>query len=469
MVILFAGEAAFPGKLAAQENYYDYKPELPTDAAALAPKAETAPSEKTARPGPVSPNGRPLRANAPSPSAASFTKPAGGPYAGGGAGTPRIPGFEMPLTRRYIERYSSGSGREWLLDAAKRAEPYLHFIRKQIAGRNLPPELLYLPIIESGFLATARSKSDAVGLWQFMRNSIAPFDIRINEWADERMDFWKSTEGALRKLEENYLVFGDWPLALAAYNMGLGGIQRAARQAGKQDYWYLAEKKLIKTETVHYVPKLLAAAYILSNPRRFALDLDWSEDPRWQRVAVGKQVDLELLAAEAGVGSSDLKAANSELLYGITPPDKDYHLKVRAADAPLIKETLERADVALIKYAIHTIHSGDTLSVLALRYGVSVDKIAGANPGIDPRYLKIGGRLRIPVYRDAEPHQGGAPAGSEAARFTGNHLVKKGETLWSIAPAYDTDIETLAEANGMGIDDTLKEGQILKTPQPDAR
>jgi membrane-bound lytic murein transglycosylase D len=386
-----------------------------------------------------------------------------------GAGPPRIPGFEMPLTRRYIERYSSGSGREWLLDAAKRAEPYLHFIKKQIAGRDLPPELLYLPIIESGFLATARSKSDAVGLWQFMRNRIAPFDIRINDWADERMDFWKSTEGALRKLEYNYQTLGDWPLALAAYNTGLGGIQRVTRQAGKADYWHLSEKGLLKTESIHYVPKLLAASYVLSNPRRFALDLDWSEDPRWERVAVGKQVDLELLAAKAGVDGGTLKAANRELLYGITPPDKDYHLKVRATDAPLVKEALESADAALIKYTFHTIRSGDTLSALALRYGVSVDVIAGANPGIKAKYLKIGGRLRIPAYRNAEPQQDAAPAGNGAAGYTGNHLVKKGETLWSIALAYSTDIETLAEANGMRIDDTLKEGQILKTPGPDAR
>jgi membrane-bound lytic murein transglycosylase D len=467
-VILLIEGAVFPGALPAQEKYYNYNPDLPaSSASASVPPEVPAPAEKAAppRPGPVFADGRPLRGNADTLPAAPFVKPAGGPYAGADAGTLRIPGFEQALTRQYIERYSSGSGREWLMDAAKRAGPYLHFIRKQIAERDLPPELLYLPVIESGFLATARSRSGAVGLWQFMRNSIAPFDIRVNDWIDERMDFWKSTEGALRKLEENYRALGDWPLALAAYNAGLGGIQRAARQAGKSDYWHLAEKKLIKLETVHYVPKLLAASYILSNPRRFALDLDWSEDPCWERVAVGKQVDLELLAAEAGVDGGALKAANRELVYGITPPDKDYRLKVRAADAPLVKEALERANAVLIKYYFHTIHSGDTLSALALRYGVSVDQIAGANPGVNAKYLKIGARLRIPAYRDAEPYQDDNTAVTDGApEFTGTHLVKKGETLWSIALAYGVNLEALAAANGLVPNDTLKEGKILKMP-----
>jgi membrane-bound lytic murein transglycosylase D len=347
----------------------------------------------------------------------------------------------------------------------KQAAPYLPFIRERIAARDLPPELLYLPVIESGFVPTARSKSGAVGLWQFMRNSIAPFDIKINDWADERMDFWKSTEGALRKLEDNYRALGDWPLALAAYNAGLGGIQRAVRQAGRSDYWYLAEKKFIKTETIHYVPKFLAVAYILSNPRLFGLDLDWSRDPRWERIPVGKQVDLEMLAAEAGLDGAALKEGNRELFYGITPPDKDYHLKIRAADSALVSGALARTDAVLVKHYFHTIRYGDTLSALALHYGISVAQITEANPGVQARYLKIGQRLRIPAYRDPGPYRRAVTAADDALRFTGTHLVKRGETLWSIALAYGVDPEALAEANGMGLNDTLREGRSLKTPE----
>jgi membrane-bound lytic murein transglycosylase D len=372
--------------------------------------------------------------------------------------------MEEELTRRYISRYSTTGGKEWLQGVMKRAEPYLPFIKEEIARRDLPPELLYLPVIESGYLATARSRSGATGLWQFMRNSIAPFDIKITDWADERMDFWKSTEGALRKLEDNYNAFIDWPLALAAYNAGAGGIRRIMRQSGIGDYWKLGEKKLLKTETIHYVPKLLAVAYILSNPRKFGIDLNWSENPQWTRIPVGKQVDLELVAAQAGLDGAELKAANRELYYGITPPSSTYMLKVRSAHARLLTETLENAETALIKYYIHTIRYGDTLSALAVHYGTSVEQISGANPGLRPQFLQIGQKLRIPAFREAEPYARKAAVPGNTPNFSATHLVKKGETLWSIALAYGVDPETLAEANGMDMNDTLREGRLLKTP-----
>ncbi|MDR1411098.1 MAG: LysM peptidoglycan-binding domain-containing protein [Spirochaetaceae bacterium] len=521
IILLFIGAAAFPARLFAQDEYhYEYKPASAGEAAqpdpgrggqgaagsdlsgqlppgqlpqgsglpgqlppghlppgqmppGSGPLWQRPPERHPPEPGPVSPDGRPLRkrtgAETPAAGAASFVKPDGGPYAGKGAGEPSIAGFDQALTRQYLERYSRSGGREWLRAVMKQAGPYIPFIREQIAARNLPAELLYLPVIESGFVPTARSRSGATGLWQFMRNSIAPFDIKINEWADERMDFWKSTEGALRKLEDNYRALADWPLALAAYNAGLGGIQRATRQAGKADYWYLAEKKFIKTETIHYVPKFLAVAYILSNPRKFGLDLDWSGDPRWERIPVGKQVDLGMLAEEAGVDGAALKAANRELFYGITPPDKNYRLKARASDSSRISEALERTETVLIRHYFHTIRYGDTLSALALHYGISVDQIAEANPGVQARYLKIGQQLRIPAYRDAGPYQHGGTAADDALKFTGSHLVKRGETLWSIALAYGVDPEVLAEANGMDLNDTLREGRNLKTPEPGGR
>jgi membrane-bound lytic murein transglycosylase D len=372
-----------------------------------------------------------------------------------------IPGFEAPLTQRYINQYSSPNGIAWLEAIMKRAEPYMAFIRKELKERNLPPELVYLPAIESGYLATAKSKSGATGLWQFMKNSIAPFDMQVNEWADERMDFWKSTIGALRKLGENYVYFGDWPLALAAYNAGMGAIRGVVQRTGISDYWILSEKNLLKTETRHYVPKLLAVSYILSHPRRFGLSVSWPEDPEWTRIRVGRTVDLDLLAIEAGVDGEELKRANRELAYSVTPPDSAYHLKVPARDAAALAEVLERQDLSLIRYYFHTIKAGDTLSALAQHYGVSLDQITGYNPGIQPRNLKIGARLIIPALRTVVPYQRERDA---PPAFGGNHLVKRGETLWSIALTYRIDPENLAEANGMDLNDILREGRTLKTP-----
>jgi membrane-bound lytic murein transglycosylase D len=344
-----------------------------------------------------------------------------------------------------------------------RGEPYLSFIRGEIEERGLPPELLYLPVIESQYLAAAVSRSGAAGLWQFMQNSMGPFDMKVTDWIDERRDFWKSTQGALRKLEENYHYFGDWFLALAAYNAGLGAVSRAVKSAGVRNYWTLSERKQFKTETIHYVPKFLAVAYILSNPRRFGLDPLWNGDPRWTRVAVDRPVDLNILAAETGLDAAALKEANRELTYNITPPGWEYYLKVRTEDAGKVAAVLAKKDLPLIKYYIHTIRSGDTLLALALHYGTPVEQILQSNPGTQARYLKIGTKLMIPALKDAEPYtRPGAPA--ESLDFSGTHLVKRGETLWSIALACEVDPEALAEANGMGLNDILREGRTLKTP-----
>jgi membrane-bound lytic murein transglycosylase D len=318
-------------------------------------------------------------------------------------------------------------------------------------------------VIESGYLATALSKSGAAGLWQFMRNSIAPFDMKVDDWIDERMDFWKSTQGALRKLEENYHHFGDWPLALAAYNSGLGGISRVVKDTGVKDYWLLSERKALKTETIHYVPKLLAVAWIMAQSRRFGVEF-WQESLEWIRITPGRTVDLALLAVESGVDPALLRMGNQELLYNVSPPDKAYQLKVPLTHASRVRDALERKGPDLIKNYFHTVSYGDTLSALALHYGVTVELIENANPGIRSRYLRIGSRLRIPALREVEPYRGEKSAASTVPGFQGNHQVKKGETLWAISLLYGVDPAALAQANGMELNDVLREGRNLKVP-----
>jgi membrane-bound lytic murein transglycosylase D len=406
--------------------------------------------------------GRPLRQARPLDEDKAGRLPLG--ILSGTAFNPVIPGLEQALTRRYIRQYSSPGGLSWLKQVMTRGEPYLAFIRREIEERELPPELLYLPVIESAFLPTAKSSSGAAGLWQFMKNSITPFDMKVTDWMDERLDFWKSTQGALRKLEDNYRQLQDWPLALAAYNAGLGAVNRTIKTTGIKDYWELSEKKHFKTETIHYVPKLLAVAAIVSDPRRYGLEPNWAEDPQWTRVPVERSADLDVLAEAAGIDGEVLKAANRELYYGVTPPGGGYSLKVRTADEPAIREALARTDLALIKYHFHTIQYGDTLSELAGHYGVSVLQINDANPGMRERYLQIGKRIRIPALRDVGPYKRTGVPETDIPVFKGNHLVKQGETLWSIALAYEVDPEILAAANGIDLEDTLRVGKSLKTP-----
>jgi membrane-bound lytic murein transglycosylase D len=374
----------------------------------------------------------------------------------------RLSGLDEPETQKFIEQYSGPGGIAWLTTVAKRGEAYQGFIRNEIEKRGLPQELFYLPVIESAFSTTAVSRAGAAGLWQFMRNSIGPYDMKINDWMDERRDFWKSTVGALNKLEDNYRVLGNWELALAAYNAGMGTVTRALKRYEGADYWELCRKKALKNETIQYVPRLLAVSYILSNQRRFGIEASWPEDPKWTRIPIGRSVDLGLVAEYAGLSGIELKQANGELYYGITPPDPNYHIKVPLAQVPAVAAVLEDPAITLIKYYFHTIHYGDTLSEIAQRYGISVSQITSYNPGLRPQYLKIGQRLIIPALRDVRVAEQPRIAGTVSS--TGTHLVKRGESLWSIALAYNTDPETLATVNGMGLNDTLREGKALKIP-----
>ncbi|MDR0383148.1 MAG: LysM peptidoglycan-binding domain-containing protein [Spirochaetaceae bacterium] len=377
---------------------------------------------------------------------------------------PSLNGIDHPLTERFIKQYSAPSGLLWLEGVMKNAEPYLAFIRNEVESRGIPPEILYLPVIESGYKISARSSSGATGLWQFMLNSVKPYMI-INEHLDERLDFWKSTHGALSKLEGNYSYYNDWALALAAYNSGSGAIASLIKRTGIKDYWILAEKKQLKTESVYYVPKLIAAYCIISNPRKFGLDISWKPARvEWTRLPVARQSDLCLIATHAGIDKDELLKMNSELRNNITPPD-GYMLKVKATDAEAVKSVLDNNGIRLIDSYVYTIRLYDTLSALARTYGVTVDQIMAQNPGINPFALQPGKTIRIPALNSASgQYDGTKENAAREASSAGVWIVKKGDTLWSIAQLHKISPEILARVNGMSLSDTLSIGRRLTIP-----
>ena len=396
-----------------------------------------------------------------------------------------LSGLDEPLTQKFIEQFASKSGKNLLAAIVQRSGPYLAFIRKEIERRGMPQELIYLPIIESAYSADAVSRSGAMGLWQFMSISIGPHDMKITEWLDERRDFWKSTIGALDKLESEYKRVGSWELALAAYNAGIGTVLNALKKHPDADYWELCRLKAFKNETINYIPKLVAVAWVLSNPRLYGLEVEWPEDPNWTRIPVGRPVDLALVAEHADIKDFDLKKANSELTYGITPPDPSYHIKVPAQYASIITSVLEDPELNLIKYYIHTIRSGDTIWGITRQYGITENQLYSSNPGIKNKTIHIGQKLIIPALKDikgaaiaenfvpkeenpqtVQKEVSPSPPQQTAlsVSYTGTHLVKRGETLWSISRAYNIRPEVLAEINGMGLNDVLRVGSSLKTP-----
>jgi len=372
--------------------------------------------------------------------------------------------LEQPLTKHYIAQYTSPHGVATLNAILERGSIYLPFIREEVARLHLPPELVYLPIIESGFQITARSRSGAVGLWQFMMNSISPYNMRVTDYIDERRDFVKSTTSALHKLEENYRTLGSWELALAAYNSGLGAISRTVQRTGRRDYWELVRRNDLRQETTHFVPKLVAAAYVISQPRKYGINV-WHEKFEWTAIALPRQISIDMLADETGISRDLLRNLNAELLHGISPADRNYKLKVPTASLELITAILEREDLDLIRYQYHIVRHGDTLWSMSRLYGTPLNMIEQHNPNVSGRHLKIGETIIIPSFGSGPRTQAAAPAVSAAGRnFNGNHVVQKGETFWSLSRRYGIDPQVLAEANGMRLNDILHEGRALKVP-----
>lgn len=375
-------------------------------------------------------------------------------------GVPEDP--SVGLWRQRILAAGSGAVEQ----ALARGLIFRRFISERLAQRGLPQELIYLPVLESHYRVRAVSRSGATGLWQIMANTAAPLGLVTDRWVDERRDFWESTEGALRKLEENYEIFGDWDLALAAYNCGVGKLSRTIRSSGIRDFWQLREHGLLPPETAAYVPKFYALVSICSDPVACGLSIDWQESPSFQGILLKRSLELVLLAEEAGLSPSLMEEAHGELRTPITPPAADggYRLKVPAEYVERVREVLADPQKELLRFTFHRIRSGDTFYGLAEYYDLSVALLIEANAGIEPRALRIGEQLRIPVFSGREIKPEPILSFPDPDSFSATYSVTVGDTLWGISRRFGTTAEMLAWVNGRSLDALLKPGETLKVP-----
>ena len=238
--------------------------------------------------------------------------------------------FAQDIIHDYIARYMTRFGKQNLYKILDDGGYYRLYIRRELKKRKMPQALEYLPLVESEYKPTAKSRSGARGLWQFMENSMSPF-LKKNEWVDERLDPWKATQAALTKLMDNYKVFRDWPLAIGAYNCGAGAMKRALAKAPEKSFWYLAEHKMIPEETINYVPKLLAITEITEHSGEYKVELPELNEKTpfddFDYITTNSQISLEWLAHEIRLDYDSLKALNSELIQEKTPPYK-YRLRL---------------------------------------------------------------------------------------------------------------------------------------------
>lgn len=306
---------------------------------------------------------------------------------------------DHPLVKRFKIQFLNENGLKYLSKAMQRSILYRDFILELLEVNSMPKELLFLPVIESGFNPKAVSRSGAKGVWQFMKNSIGGYDINISEWLDERCDPWKTSVAAVKKLKYNYDALGDWCLALAAYNAGLNGIKRVIKKAGSRDFWYLLDKGYLKRETALYVPKFLAITEILM--QSYELGIDWGDREMvltTATVKVNQSVDLNFLEKELSLKKGLLEYLNPSLRYSITPPNHPYDLRIPSEHTTNLEAMLASGKI-LVDYYVYEIKSGDTLYAIARHYGVSVKSILQYNRGLNANFLQIGQKLAIPAVK----------------------------------------------------------------------
>ncbi len=285
--------------------------------------------------------------------------------------------------------------REWL----KRSGKYIPKIRQILKEEGLPEELVYLPLIESGFNTRAESRKRAVGPWQFIPATARRYGLKIDFWVDERRDPEKSTRAAARYLKQLYEKFGSWLLALAAYNAGEGKIWRAIRTVEDTDYWRLTKTRYIKRETKNYVARFIAAALVASNPEEYGFkDLDLHPPLRYDKVMVNAPVSLDFVAKCTGVTVATIRELNPELKRWCTPVDvKSYELKVPEGTA---NEFLRCFNSATPKERLtkipYLVKKGDTLYEIAKARKVSLRAIMELNRGVNPKRLRPGQVIYLP-------------------------------------------------------------------------
>ncbi|NIP57224.1 MAG: transglycosylase SLT domain-containing protein [Gemmatimonadetes bacterium] len=365
-----------------------------------------------------------------------------------------------------------------------RMERHVSLVDSLLAERGMPLSLRYLPIVESGYNPRAASGAGAVGIWQFMRGTARFRGLRVTPILDERRDPLRSTEAALDYLAElNERFGGSWFLALAAYNGGPARVRRILRRHAPgvepSDSLYWALRDELPAETRDFVPKLLAASVVASDPERFGFAVDGSDRPRAaERVKVPDATSLDVLARAAGVSPEELEALNPHLLRGYTPPGVETGVWIPAGAGERFRENYrEIPPEERLTYVNHRIRPGETLSHVALRYGVGVSELRAANPRTDPRRLVVGRWLVVPrspsgrgasapvraaaSRRESEGEGDRAPAPEEGAVV---YRVRHGDTVSGIAQRHGVDTEALLRLNGLERNSVIRPGDQIRLP-----
>ena len=281
----------------------------------------------------------------------------------------------------------------------ERSARYIEIMKDILKEKNMPEELVFLPIVESGFSTKAYSPARAAGPWQFIAGTAKRYGLVIDWWRDERKDPVKSTVAAADYLKDLYGMFGSWSLALAAYNAGEGRIAKALRRTDSDNFWSLLDTKQIRQETKDYVPHYIAATIIANTPEDYGFrNLTYHEPFEYDEVTLYVPVDLEVIAKCAGTSVDEIRELNPELRRWSTPPNlSEYTLRLPPDSADGFIENLSNMpDDKLFSYELYTVRKNETLKKIASRTNVPVSTILALNSLAGIERLPAGQKIKLP-------------------------------------------------------------------------
>jgi membrane-bound lytic murein transglycosylase D len=365
---------------------------------------------------------------------------------------------------------------------------YEGMIRERLRAKGLPEDMVYLTLIESGLSNTAVSRARAVGMWQFMSSTGRLYGLTVDPWVDERRDPFRATEAAVNYLADLKERLGSIYLAAAAYNAGVGRIERGIGRlpgghggsGGDPDsvsdltFFQLANHRYLRRETRDYVPKLIAASLIAKQPARYGFEEVKPLGPLvFDEISIPDATGLDVIARLADTSVASLIELNPQFVRGITPPGRAVVVRVPRGHGTLVAERFDSLPVTeRITFVDHYVARGQTLSEIAKRYRVSVAMIESANPRLRAHALRVGQRVIVPMSgRVVPPSAWSVPpepryrrvSRTEAAR--GSYRVRSGETASEIARRYGVSLAALLNYNGLTMSSVIRAGALLKIPE----
>ncbi|HBF12339.1 MAG TPA: hypothetical protein DDW49_02955 [Deltaproteobacteria bacterium] len=383
-------------------------------------------------------------------------------------------GYDIPYVyndqvQKWINVFTGnlrGKFAQWI----NRGSHVVPIMQEVLREYDMPTDLVYLSMIESGFNMHAYSHAHAAGAWQFIRSTGKMYGLECNHFIDERRDLMKATHAAARHLKDLHNLYGDWYLAFAAYNAGAGKVNGAIRKSRSTNFWTLAQPKTryLRQETKDYVPRILAAATVVKNYKKYGFSRSLFDEPlRFDGVTIPDATDIDVIAKASGSSIEEISKLNPSLMLGVTPPDK--HYTVYLPDGH--KDNFERnyADIPKqdrVHHVFYKVRKKENLATIGKRYGVSANVLASANDMRLTERLVPGSYVRIPKQGESTdkfiaraslnaPAMGVASSGA-------TYRVRKGDTLGRIASHHGVSVAQLKKWNGLSGRGVIRAGQKLK-------